>query len=236
MNDKIINRLRKLIRHEKSAREIGSLREAEVFAGKIQQLLDEYNLSLSEIDMEEARSSVGAEKCDVKCHHRWQEIFLNNMAGFNGCIVVFGGGGFTIVGNEMDRLIVVEIYEYFEDLARALSDIYIREYQQTRSYRLKRRKHMHSRRERDSYLLGFITALLIRFREKHEANLAAASNSTALIYIGNKLADADMWKEDNMDTITVQRPKLKRSSIRQDAYGRGMADGESVALTTKTIS
>jgi len=39
MNEKIIDRLRKLIRHERSAREIGNVAEAAAFAATIQALL-----------------------------------------------------------------------------------------------------------------------------------------------------------------------------------------------------
>lgn len=57
MNKSIIEKLRKLIRHERSAREIGSIAEAEAFAERIQSLCDEYNLSISEIDIDEINST-----------------------------------------------------------------------------------------------------------------------------------------------------------------------------------
>ena len=50
MNNPIIEKLRKLIAHEKSARSIGNIHEAEAFASRIQTLLDEHKLSMGEVE------------------------------------------------------------------------------------------------------------------------------------------------------------------------------------------
>jgi hypothetical protein len=236
MNISIIDRLRKLINHERSARSIGSVAEAELFAEKIQELLDLYNLSLSDIDMKEVRKTTGQTKVDMKINHYWQSVFANAIASFNGCRIVGRWDGMLVIGATVDRLIVIEIYEYFESLCRIFADRYMKEYHKSKEYRRKLRKHMHSRKQRNSYSTGFVAALIKRFREKHDAALAAQQTSTALIFIGNKLADADDWIEDNLRVVEVSNGRPGRAGWDWAAFHHGVADGDKVALTTKTVA
>lgn len=179
---------------------------------------------------------IGSDEVDLKLNHHWQRLFANNLAAIHGCVLVRSRTGTIVVGNEVDRLILIEIWEYFQDLGQAFADRYIREYQTTAEYRRKRKKHLHSRRERESFCLGFVIAIVTRFRKRHDEAIAASQNSTALIFIGNKLAHADAWKTRNLQTVTRQGPKIKLSNIRNNAFERGHEAGESVALTTKTVS
>ena len=48
----LIDRLQKLIAHERSARAVGSTREAEAFAERIATILTEHKLSMTEIEFE----------------------------------------------------------------------------------------------------------------------------------------------------------------------------------------
>lgn len=235
MSEKIIDRLRKLINHEKSARSIGSIAEAEVFAEKIQELLDEYNLSLSDIDMNEVRKTTGQSKCDLKLNHFWQNIFAQDIARLNSCRIVGHWEGFLIIGATVDRLIVIELYEYFVSLCEIFATRFMKEYHASAAYRRKVRKHMHSRKQRSSFCLGFVVALIERFRAKHAEAVAASQTSTALIFIGNKLSDADDWIDDNLAIKEVSTGKPKKKDLDWSAYDRGKEAGESVALTSKTF-
>lgn len=57
MENPIIEKLRKLIAMEQSARSIGSLAEAEAFASKVQELLSKHKLEMSEIELDEQEES-----------------------------------------------------------------------------------------------------------------------------------------------------------------------------------
>jgi Protein of unknown function (DUF2786) len=237
MNEAIIDKLRKLINHEKSARSIGSIAEAEIFAEKVQELLDQYNLSLSDIDMTEVRQTTGRTDVDLKVRHRWQHILATEIGKLNGCLIVGAGvNGSMVIGSRIDRLIVIEIWEYFESLCRALADRYMKEYRSSLVYRLKRKKHFHSRRARFSFCLGFAVTLARRLKAKHEADLAASQTSTALVFIGDKLMDAQDWVDDNLRIVESAWPRIGRRNIHDDAYERGVAMGNTVALTTKTVA
>lgn len=51
--ESVMELLAKLMRHEQSAREVGSLAEAEAFASKVQAMLTKHKLEMSEIKFEE---------------------------------------------------------------------------------------------------------------------------------------------------------------------------------------
>ena len=53
--EKIKSRIEKMLKKAQSAKEIGSLHEAEVFSNTANKLLMQYNLSMSDIDMGEKR-------------------------------------------------------------------------------------------------------------------------------------------------------------------------------------
>lgn len=233
---KIIDRLRKLIRHEESARTIGNAAEAEAFAAKIQGLLDAYNLSLSDIDLNAAQSSIDRSSGDEFALHQWQILFIQSLAQINGCQVIFKNRSeITLVGNEDDRMIVFELYRYFEKLARDLADQNWNTWKLTVDYRRKRKKQFHSKLYKKSFLHGFVNPIVRRFRELHERAKAASNNQQALIFIGNKLAEANRWVENNLQTKSIQSKKFQWSKLKTDAYNEGYKSGNSVALTTKTM-
>ena len=232
---KIIEKLKKLIRHEQSARAIGNIGEAENFAGKIQELLDAHNLSLSDIDVNEYKSSVNRSEDGQNAINSWQKLFIINISELNGCKCILSGTLITLVGGEEDRLIVFEIYRYFEKLGRDFAETALREWKLTAEYKRKRKKIFHSRLFKKSFLHGFIVALVNRFKEKHEEAKRASSNEQALIFIGNKLAEADSWIERNLKT-TNYKVSVKACKFKDDAWSKGFKAGNSVALTTQTIS
>jgi Protein of unknown function (DUF2786) len=233
MENKILEKLKKLIRHERSARSIGNVEEAAAFAIKIQELLDQYNLSLNEIDIEETRSTVKGAYYAYNTAQFWQRAFLRDLGELHGCDIIFETKGATLIGSELDREIVGEMYGYFEPLGRHLCDCHVREWQKTPDYRRKRKKTFYTRRYKIAFCFGYQSALVERLEEQQKADMAASNNEVALIYIGNKLADARAWTAANLKTTMV---KAKRQKMRSDAFYAGRDAGRSVALTTKTVN
>lgn len=90
MENKILDKIKKLMRHKESAEAIGSTAEAEVFAVKIQKLLNEYNLSLSDISLEERQDNITKTKEDAKSpgfKGRSSYRVMKVVAKFNWCKV-----------------------------------------------------------------------------------------------------------------------------------------------------
>jgi hypothetical protein len=59
VTDRIIERIKKLIRHEQSARKCSTPEEAAAFAARIQELLIRHKIEMSEIDLSEADGDPG---------------------------------------------------------------------------------------------------------------------------------------------------------------------------------
>lgn len=56
--EKVIDKIRKVLAHAESARAMGSIAEAEIYARKVQQLLNEYNLSRADLTEDEVRAEI----------------------------------------------------------------------------------------------------------------------------------------------------------------------------------
>lgn len=234
MDSKILDKIRKLIEHERSARSIGSIHEAALFAAKIQELLDQYNLQMSDVDYQEARSNVNSEQIHFPRElNYWRRSFLAFVAHLQGCTICLGNKYFLIIGNEIDRLLVAELFLYFEGLGSHLADAAAREWQSTLEYRRKKKKASHTRDYKNSFLLGYSSQVAERMAAEREK--ARENSETGLIYIGNKLADAKEWVRSNIATKKVANKAPKSNRFKTEAFLKGVRAGNSVALTTKTI-
>ena len=135
----IIEKLRKLIAHEQSARSIGNLHEAEAFASKIQSMLDEYKLSMDEIAYSQREvdepidwEPVTADEIDhtetygtkrLKTH--WQQQIANAIAKANSCTLVNSTGNkgkIFFVGRTTDRQLCKMLYCYLVALGEELCE------------------------------------------------------------------------------------------------------------------
>lgn len=140
----IIEKLRKLIAHEQSARSIGSLPEAEAFATKIQELLDEHKLSMDEIDYatREVDEPIDWEPVEAnEINHKenyghtrlkihWQQQIAQAIAEANSCQLVNCAGNkgkIFFVGRTTDRQLCKMLYLYLVELGEELCEKAARE-------------------------------------------------------------------------------------------------------------
>lgn len=226
MNDKILDKLRKLINHQRSAEKLGSIHEAKLFAEKIQEFLDQYNLSMSDIDMSQPeQNTVDKEDLFKSFKEKWKQVLCNSIAKVNSCRAIYCNPNILIIGAQADREIVAELYDYFSSLGEHLAQI----------------GKDNTRKEcgvvqpgfRMSFLWGYATTLGSRMIQMHEESLKKApQTSTALVHIGNKIAKADAFVQQKMRT---KDKKLSGSVISNDAYEQGKEAGKKVTLTNKVF-
>lgn len=129
----VIEKLRKLIAHERSARTIGNLDEAAAFASKIQDMLDAHKLSMSEVDIQEREANepvsddvidwaaISGRKKKVRVY--WHLAISSAIAEANDCQRVGQQGNDTIfffIGRESNREIAKILYIYFIELGEHL--------------------------------------------------------------------------------------------------------------------
>lgn len=96
MKNEFLNKIQKLLQKAESAKEIGSLEEAEIFMAKVNKLLIKYNVSLSEIKNVNEEESIEFNRKDTidvapknKTEGRWTENLLEVLAYANFCQVVY---------------------------------------------------------------------------------------------------------------------------------------------------
>ena len=225
MNEKIIDRLKKLIRHQRSAEKISSMNEAKVFADKIQELLDQYNLSMSDIDISEQVIDVDQELVQ-KCFKReWKRLLINKIAKLNSCQSIYDMPRMIIVGTEADRQIVFELYTYFAELGEHLYTF--------EAKRLREEEGEVPTKYKGSFMLGYAQTIANRLYQRHQAALAnIPQTSTALIFIGDKLARSEQFMKHNIPT---KETKMSMNVGSWGGYNAGVKAGKSVALTDETF-
>lgn len=129
----IIVKLNKLLRHAESAREIGSIAEAEAFAARTQELLTKHKLEMSDIQFVEQEESEPIEleyisPSDLGIKHQpkriaWQENLAMTIGHANDCstLILIDSNCAFFVGRKSDREICVGLLRYFLHLIISLA-------------------------------------------------------------------------------------------------------------------
>jgi len=123
-------KLKKLIDHAESAKQIGNLAEAELFASKVQDLLLKYNLSKKEIIEHQEELEVSGIDTDTevkKAHGNWMAILLNTLCEYNFCKAIFTSSKMdkqyqiTIIGSYENVEVVSYLYDVLKNQLQRLS-------------------------------------------------------------------------------------------------------------------
>lgn len=89
MNEKIINKIKKLAAKAESANEIGNIEEAAAFSAKVNEMLTQYNLDMAELGTG-SEEEIGDEKfLDMNLDYRWKVNLLTVLCEYNYCKVVY---------------------------------------------------------------------------------------------------------------------------------------------------
>lgn len=219
MNEKIIEKLAKIRRHEESARKIGSLEEAEAFASMLQRLLTQYKLAMSDVEFEQHEREEPIDEHPVD----WQDVkvrqtrvaWIERLASIVGrahfcrLLVHPRSSRITLLGREGDA----KVAEYLlvvlvRTLERLSHDAAYRGDKSERGYGY-----------RQAYIDGFVKRLGERFEEERRA--AQATSSTALI----RLTDS-MTKVNN---YVSRYPAAGRVGGRPSQNFAGYQDGRDAA-------
>lgn len=123
--DKIKTRLAKLIKLQESAISLNSTEEADVVAIKIKNLLDQYNLTMSDAEFEEERKSLTKEKTEASYMSRiggkWEAALISVICKYNFCRSVqtkqreSARVTFTVLGLKENVDTVLWLYRYLSD-------------------------------------------------------------------------------------------------------------------------
>jgi len=220
----IIERLKKLIRKQKSCMEIGQVKEAEVAMLAINRLLTEYNLSLEEVlktndnaespkvDIVEGntiRFSTGAE-------FSFSQHLAATIAKYNYCQCLFSGLGTTapsvkIVGMEINVQTCQFLFSFLKNNFTYNGDKY------AKSKTLEPTKRMNIYRD---FLAGTVAGV-------HEKFEAEQNEQTRGIIKWNDKAINKYFSEKNVYELT-SRPNARR--LNASAYYTGRTHGRNVQI------
>jgi hypothetical protein len=230
----ILSRLRKMIAHEESARTIGSIKEAEVFAEKITALLARHKLSMSEVEFFEhvEAEPVGREvfipvEHGLKRSHQrvwWQEYLAGTVARANQCRIFVRGRSnvVTFVGRTTDRQVTA--YQYAM-LVRTIAR------ESERAYQEAYRKGEQGRRFKASFIQGALMSISDRLRAVEKV-VRSEADSEALVRVDTTKQDVnDYMKEVGSRSISGLSSQ-GGSSL--SGYEAGLSFGQGVNLGGKS--
>lgn len=128
----IVEKLKKLIAHEQSSRQIGNVEEAQAFAVRIQQMLAEHKLTMSQVESAtiDAADPVGESRTTVG-NPLWSRVLMDAVARNLYCdmleqIDVRGKIRLVIVGRDSDRVAALELFRYLVSIAKSCADAKVR--------------------------------------------------------------------------------------------------------------
>jgi hypothetical protein len=259
--DKILDKLAKMLRHQESARQIGNAAEAEAFATRIQEWLTRHKLEISDIQFveQEETEPVDVEILRVKELNigyerrriEWQEDLAYQIALANDCRTLLSNHSNTafFVGRKTDREICVSLFRYFITLILAYADKAAEEAKDSQRSELKARHGSYytgaslrwrMRDFRASYCAGFSQAIQNRLadqRREKEKLLKKAEASTAMIHLRNTEEAIDGFLADYFKD---RKPRQQKDNIDDrvknwSAYKQGQQAGDAVALTAGAL-
>jgi hypothetical protein len=232
MSNRIIDLIKKLIKHERSARKCSTPEEAEAFAAKIQQLCIDHKIEAEQLNVDDDAAQQGiGEELFSPSRKKWRGrgVYVSGedsrlmhvvaTAHFCQAIVMAQTNCILVVGEEQDRAVCVEMFQF---LRRTMRTNAVKEEAE------QRRRRRSIRKFRYYFTLGFTRVIDRRY---HELREAADNTTTALVR-----ADAlvKIYVTEKYETVphAVRQPKGRQNN---DALFAGMRHGHQVSLATNVV-
>lgn len=194
----IINRIKKLKAHAESAKQIGSLEEAESFMTKVVELLQEYNISMMEVDSAKEQEQDPfknwkyAEDISYEDKHqgwKWKLMLMGVITDFNFTGFTYREWSKTIrvYGNMENVDVTVWLYHYLEIGLFNLAEKKYQEELKIKRARDKDEANYFSRREAYTFKRDFLLGAVDGFRAQlEEKQRKQAANVTAVVVYNAK--------------------------------------------------
>lgn len=225
----IIARIKKLMRHAESAKKLGSLEEAETFSAKVEELMLEYNIELSQVKLEENEGEFDkwmyGEKVSYKDNQagqRWRLNLVETLCKYNFCNYTWNSRShtFRVYGRMENVDTVVWMYNFLSiGLLRLAQEAHVKRdvmdsfiYGQNRYSFLK------------DWLIGAVDGLKRKFRLQREQSAYSEEIGGLVLY--NKEALAKFLK---VQDPTVKEVRMKEINV-GPAYRKGVKAGENYSI------
>jgi len=245
----LLEKIKKLQQTAESYEGMGLEEAARLYAEKVQELLFENKLSMSDVDAtildsEDPIEPEYARNDAMKEGKRlwWAEHLSRNIAKYHFCKTVLdvGEGSIRFIGRESDREVAIYMFVYLSRTMVSImksekkrlqkeEKIIFKEWQNGARH-FEGYQPFDNKGFKNNFYLGFIRAITDRYRE--QAEQFKTENSTALVK-----AESDVlnWMEDNMTLRRCKGRKVPRTK-NDIAQSLGNEHGRSVSLSTKGVT
>lgn len=231
MDNTVISKLQKLINHEKSARTVGNIHEAEAFAAKIAEMLFAHKLSMSEVEVaaEDRDEPVNQENVDG-LRAPWAATLAVGVCAASFCQVLQSSIGYVFIGRPNDRQAAVSMFRYLAVLGTSIAASELKAYKKTDDYAYRSMGGTSpARLWKASFLRGYAHAVHDRLlREVKTLTAQAQSAGSSLVFINKSAQALDTFMEKEFPDIRKGRTVTAR--VHGGAYGLGQQHGSRVSL------
>ena len=230
----ILQRIKKLKTHAESAKQMGSLEEAETFMLKAIELANEYNISMIEVDATEIKQSnefknwgygEAVSYDDSRYGDKWKYELMDVIVDYNYCSFTFRKSRkiITVYGNMENVDTCIWLYNFMQI---GLFNIAEAKYQEER-----KAGHVEARTGAYNYkrdfMIGAIDGIRTELREQRIAN--------------NKVTDLVMYNDKQLSTfLKTTKPNLGHATPPKEVKtGAGYSHGYEAGLNfniTKSLT
>lgn len=228
MDNQIIEKIKKLMAHAESAKAMGSIAEAEAFASKVQKLLNEYNLSKSDLTEDEAFAEIVHDDMPAKVPGiggRSSYDVMAVIAKFNWC------KAYTMGSASNNKMIIVGSPENI-GVCRYIHSVVMNAFLNVGKEKYKEyAKSTISPVGKDTFMRTFLKGcadgLHLKFKAEREEFEKSNQNSTAIIRT-NEVVITDYVSRNWGGSGTGRRTNYSNAG---GAYSSGKETGKNVTIT-----
>jgi hypothetical protein len=229
----ITERLQKLIAHERSARDIGNIAEAEAFAAKVAELLFKHNMSMSDVEIKQQEQNEDIDRERVVMggsRAAWMEILADAVAKACFCrhMIVLGTSMQIFVGRTSDREAAGALFRHLAGCATSICNREKRSQRERNPYHDARRRQRWAHEWGKSFLLGF--AMVVAQRLKAQRQELAASNEGTALVLRKDLA-LQKWWDDQGPKRLARATNLNMRS--EEGFAAGVRAGRDISLKAR---
>lgn len=232
--ESVIDKLQKMLNHERSARSIGNIHEAEAFAAKIAQLLFTHKLSMSEVEIaNEERDEPVAQEVVEGLLSPWAGTLAMGVCAASFCKAVKSVKGYIFIGRPTDRSTAISMFRYLAVMGNSISESELKAYKRTDEYLYESSfKPQIARTWRVSFLKGYANAVYHRLQSELKVLTAQAqSTGTSLVYVDKSKAAIAAYVAATYGRLGKGRSSS--SSVHGGAYSAGKLAGGRVSLKSQ---
>jgi len=225
----IISRIKKLMRHAESAKQLGSLEEAEAFSAKVEELMIEYNIELSQVALDDKEGEFDkwmySEKLSYKDNQagqRWRMELITVLTRHNFCSFIYSSYSktFEVYGRMENVDTVVWMYNFLSiGLLRLAQEAHVkRDLMSQVIYGDRRYAFL------KDWLVGATVGIDNKLTKQKEQSIHSEEISGLVLY--NKEALKKFLKIENPEIKTVKSKQI----FVGPAYGSGIEAGENYSI------